>query len=159
MKKLGTIVTESSTKLEGMLLNTVIDMDRQIQYLFQPKSLNPKTGLPVDKFWISDSRVLNGIDIEMTELPYNILGTLVEDIATGYKGMVTSLILHINGCVHVEVRSDKILDETGTVGKPIDVDIRRIKGEAVPILNEEELDISRKFNPSPEEYPSYHRDI
>ena len=82
--KLGQMVTDNVTGIKGMLTMYSEDMDNNVLYLFQPSKLNPETKEPVDRYWLSKSRV-DAEDYKV-ELPLHILGTVVEDKATGFKG-------------------------------------------------------------------------
>ena len=154
--KLGTIVTDKVTDLDGMLTIMSYDMDKNINYLFQPAGLNPKTHEPLDTFWVTEKRIINAIK-STVELPFEILDTQVTDKATGYKGTVISLYYYINGCVHVEVKPKGVIEETGESIKAREFDIRRLKGDAIKELDEEELEVSKKKAPSPEARPSMDR--
>lgn len=154
MKKLGTLVTDIATDIEGILTHMSVDMSRQVNYLFQPKALDPESGKPVTRMWFPEARIKGGIDYE-PELPYEVLGTEVEDTGTGFKGMATVICLHISGCVHVEVKPKVILAKTGTTGESIELDIRRLKGPAIKIMTEDEIEADQKQKPSPDEHPAY----
>ncbi|MBU3668895.1 MAG: hypothetical protein FGM57_02925 [Candidatus Taylorbacteria bacterium] len=116
--KLGTMCTESASKLSGAPTHFNINGSGHMNYLFQPKRLNPETHLPVNRIRLDESR-LQGITkenyVEM-ELPTEMIGKEVEDRISGYKGTVVSLTVHLNGCVHYVVQS------AGTTkdGSPID---------------------------------------
>jgi hypothetical protein len=130
-----------------MLLNTVIDEDCQVQYVFQPRRLNEETGQPVDHMLISPSRIIDGVEYEQ-ELPMKVLGTEVEDTATGFKGMALHFVLHLNGCVHVNVKPSTRRKN----GEPVDakeLDIRRLRGDAIPVMTTTEKKESQKRTPSP----------
>lgn len=150
--KLGTIVTDTVTELKGMLTHFTKDMGGNQFYLFQPSGLSPETGKPVDTFWIPGNRVKGGLTEEV-ELPEAVLGTKVEDIATGFAGIAIGITLHINGCVHVDVKPKGIQKKTGDSFERIDFDIRRMKGEAIKQLSEKEYQESKRKNPSPAAHP------
>jgi hypothetical protein len=104
MIKLGSKVTDIATGLKGMVTNLQIEMDGQRFVRFQPRSLNPETGEPVKGMWVVEARLKGGEIVEEPELPRGVLGTEVEDEATGFCGIATSICLHISGCVHVSVQ-------------------------------------------------------
>lgn len=149
MLKLGTIVKDTTTGQSGMLTLMQLEQNGNVYYAFQPTGLNPKTGEPVFTRWIVDSVIENGVEIIPPYLPEKILGTDATDMASGYSGKVVSLRLHINGCVHVSLQSSTILSETGDVPLSVDFDIRRLVGDAIPKLTEDEKEISQLNTPSP----------
>lgn len=145
--KLGTIVTDTATKIEGMLLNSIIGMDEKVEYIFQPKMLNPEKGTPVDVIMISGKRVKDGVE-EDVDVPVQMLGTQAEDLGTGFKGTIIHLVYHLNGCLHVSLKPEGILKNGETVDAK-EFDIRRLKGEAIPTMTTEQKEVSQKRTPSP----------
>ena len=155
MIKLGTPVKDKATNQEGMLVNMQLEMNGNEYYAFQPKGISPKTGEPLMSRWIVDDAIVGGIEVEPPYLPKEILGSRATDNASGYEGVVTSLRLHLNGCVHVSLQSDQILAETGDVPLAVDFDIRRLSGDKIDTLTEEELEESKVTRPSPEPIRAY----
>jgi hypothetical protein len=153
MKKLGTIIIDKVTGSKGMLTIYALEMSGNQNYLFQPKALNPTTKEPVDTFWITEDRIVGGEEVYPV-LPINVLGTEVEDTATGFKGISISLYYHINGCVHVEVKAKGTIPKTGETIKSQNVDIRRLKGKAIKKMTEPQMEKSKIEKPSPEFTPS-----
>jgi len=151
--KLGTIVTDTVTEQKGMLTIFCYDMNMNTHYLFQPAGLNPKTKQPLDTIWINKARIEGAEQIEV-ELPNNVMGTFVEDKATGFNGKVVQLFYYLNGCIHLDVKPKGVIDETGETIAPKEFDIRRLKGDAIKNLTEEELNESKKTKPSPESRPA-----
>jgi hypothetical protein len=155
MKKLGTIVTDSATGLKGMITQFEHRMGGQQYYLLQPRALNPKDGEPVKQVWLDEPRITNGIDVPLPEYwPLEILGTHVEDEASGYAGMAIAICQHISGCIHVNVQS-KGQQETGAAIDACNFDIRRLSGAALKKLSETERMASQKEKPSPGEMMSF----
>jgi len=149
MLKLGTNVKDKSTNQEGMLTLMQVEQNGNVYYYFQPRGTSPKTGEPLEGRWIVDSSIEGGVEVTPPYLPIDILGTHAKDNASGYEGVITSLRLHINGCVHVSLQSQQILEETGTVPLSVDFDIRRLSGEKIDKMTEEELEESKQKRPSP----------
>ena len=149
--ELGSMVTDTATGIKGMLTHYRMEMNNQYWYAFQPSSLHPDTGLPVNSTWIVESRIKGGTDIIGIELPTDIIGSEVEDLATGFKGTVISMILHLNGCIHVDIQPKGVNSKTGAAMEIENLDIRRLKGKKIPKLTKEELRSSRQKDPSPEE--------
>jgi len=149
MLKLGTLIKDKSTNQEGMLTLMQVEQNENIYYYFQPRGVSPKHGEPLEGRWIVDTSVEGGVIVTPPYLPVDILGSYAKDNASGYEGNITSLRLHINGCVHVSLQSTQILKETGTVPLSVDFDIRRLSGEKIDDITEEELEESRLKNPSP----------
>ncbi len=155
MIKLGSNATETATGLEGMVTHMQIEQGGETFYLFQPRGLNPETGAPVEKMWVVESR-LSGVEKTATpKLPTGVLGTEAEDMASGFKGKVTSICLHISGCVHVSVQPPGKLAKTGAPVQSCDFDIRRLRGPAIPVLTEDEREADQQRKPSPGEVTRY----
>src|SRR5438132_538386 len=81
--------------------------------------------------WLVGERVERGVMVEDPYLALDVLGTEVEDEASGFKGKAVASVLHINGCLHIDVQPSGILEETGTRIEPQNFDIRRLKGKAI----------------------------
>lgn len=152
--QLGTIINDKVTGLKGMLTILSIDMNKNIHYLFQPAGLNPETKHPLNTFWITEQRVVGGKK-EKVDLPLNVLGTQVEDKATGFKGSAITLYYYLNGCIHFSVKPKGTVKKTGESIDATDFDIRRLKGDAIKELSKKELEVSKKKTPSPEHRPSF----
>lgn len=150
---LGEEVIDKATDQKGILTLAVINMDHRVNYAFQPAKLNKQTGTPAKTYWVSEAQ-LEGYFKEDTEFPLNLLGSEVQDECTGYKGVATELVLHINGCIHVYIQSKEPIPETGETANPIELDIRRLKGAELKTLSRSELKESRKQKPSPEPLPA-----
>jgi hypothetical protein len=127
--KLGTTVTDSASNVKGTLTHCQVFPGGFDWYNFQPKALDPKSGLPVKKCWITADRVRGEETIEV-DLPLAIIDTKVTDKVTGFSGKATSFILHMNGCLHVEVQPEGTR-ETGEVKEPVDFDIKQLEGKAI----------------------------
>ena len=151
--KLGQIVTDKFTETTGMLMCFNIDTIGNELYLFQPKQISPKTLAPVGVFWLTADR-LGEVLKEKVELPTEILGTIVVDEATSFKGSVIDITYHLNGCVHVNIKAAGIIPETGSTIDTYEVDYRRLSGEFVNKMTEAEVTKSKKEKPSPVFTPS-----
>jgi len=154
MIELGSIVTDTATGLSGMVTHLQIEMSGAQWLLFQPRGLNPKSLQPVDSIWLIEQRLTGGKRIAMPDLPTHVLGTQVEDEASGFAGMAVALQLHINGCVHVDVQPKGVQD-TGAPIKACNFDIRRLKGKAIKPLTKAQLKTSTRAHPSPAPASSY----
>lgn len=149
MKKLGVIVRDTVTDSSGMLTVLEIDMDYQKWYYFQPKRLNPETGLPVKGYWLTEARI-DGPTVPDPDLHLEMLGTEAEDMGSGFKGIVINIDYYINGCLHVNLQSKGTLGRTNENIKAYNLDIRRLKGEKVPTFEtEEEKELDQVKKPSP----------
>ncbi len=146
--QLGTVVLDSVTGLKGMLTHFHIDMSGNQNYLFQPQKLNPETGQPVDTYWLNSERVPLAKTIDF-ELPMHIIGKQAKDIGSGYSGTIIGITLHINGCVHAELKAKGFIKKSGEAIKAIDTDVRRLKIEGVKMLTPTALQASIKEAPSP----------
>lgn len=149
MIKLGTPVKDSATALKGMLVNMQVHPNGQRFYNFQARGLNPKTNQPRKRFWITADRIVGGVEIPDPDLPLKVLGTIVEDIASGFKGTATAMTLHINGCVHFCVQPEGTQSDSGEVIEEADFDIRQLKGKAIKPLDDASMEQSKKSKPSP----------
>jgi len=149
MIKLGSIVTDTPTGLTGMATLLQIEMDGSRALHLQPRGLNPETGKPVDGFWVVESRLKGGDIVDEPDLPLDLLGTEVEDLASGYKGTAISIMLHLSGCVHVNVQAKGSLSKTGEAIHTANFDIRRLKGKAIKTMSEKEKEQDKKDKPSP----------
>lgn len=146
--QLGTMVKDTISNTKGMLTNLIIHVGGNKEYIFQPSGLSPATGQPVDKFWLTEERISGGKFIDV-DVPMEILGTDAEDIATGFKGKVSGIIYHINGCLHITIKPQNILKATGATVDSTEFDIRRVKGPKIKPQTQKELVESRKKTPSP----------
>jgi len=147
---LGQMVTDTASNIKGMLVIFQMDMSNNQNYLFQPSALSPETRMPVKSFWIDKNRILGGNEEEV-ELPLEVLGTHVEDKATGFNGTAVAFSYHLNGCTHFGVKAKGVIEKTGESIGLIDFDIRRLKGDAIKELSKEEFENSKKQTPSPVE--------
>ncbi len=153
MFKLGTDVKDSVTGLKGMLTHARLEGDTLL-YIFQPRALNPKTREPVEGFYIDKNRVVNGIDAPEPYLAREVLGSQVEDRASGYNGIAIASVLHINGCVHLEIQAQGVAPETFEKIKRQNIDIRQLKGKAIKQMTESEVVQSHTTTPSPMKMPA-----
>lgn len=149
---LGTIIEDTITATKGMLTHLLIYEGSQREYIYQPKGLSPSTGKPVEKIILTEGRIKGG-QIEKLEVPMEIMGTQAEDIATGFKGKVIRLVYHLSGCLHIVIQPPGINKESGALYDVEEFDIRRVKGEKIPLLTKKEVKESVKKTPSPMSYP------
>lgn len=146
--KLGENVTDTASGTKGMLTHVIVEPGMLKHYLFQPCGLSPKTKQPLETLWIDESRIFGGKWVT-EDLPIEVLGTQVEDKASGFKGTATSMEYHLNGCIHFAVKPKGIIEETGDTIKTNNFDLRRLKGSAIKEMSEEEVKASEKEKPSP----------
>ena len=95
MLNLGTEVTDTATNLRGQLTHMQIQTDGVPFYLFQPKGLSKETGQPFEATYISYNRIKGGIEIPEPNIYREMLLTDAEDTASGFKGKVIAITLHI----------------------------------------------------------------
>lgn len=145
--KLATLVKDSISGVQGILTHLNIGGKNSMEYVFQPKSINPSTGMPADVMFIAPERVVGGIEEEI-DVPFDILGTKGEDIGTGYKGKIVNIVYHMNGCLHIGMKKEG-LNQEGNTFPSIEFDIRRVKGVKLNPLTTKEMDDSKKKFPSP----------
>lgn len=123
--KLGSMIVDTTTEIEGMLTVLALDMGGNRHYLFQPALLSTKTKKPVDTYWIVESRI-DKLVTEVLYLPMDVLGTVVTDKATNFTGTAVQLYYHLNGCIHFEVKPKGILEDGESI-KSHEFDWRRLK--------------------------------
>ena len=161
MIKLGTIVTDTVTGLEGMLTHLQTEMNGDKFYSFQPKGLDKKTLMPLDPIWVVEDRIEGGIEmnmpIEIEDKIDDILGTEVEDMASGFKGTAICAVYHINGCLHVDIQPKGTNPETGKIIDRSNFDIRRLKGDALEEVTEQVEEDNKARFPSPAAIKPYMR--
>lgn len=85
-----------------------------------------------------------------------MLGTLVQDKATSFRGIAINLLLHLNGCVHVVVKPKGKLQNNESIASG-NFDLRRLKGSAIPKLSKKQLQDSKLEEPGPEKYTPHHK--
>lgn len=158
--KLGSKVKDLATDMTGVLTHAYFGYDGRLRlYNFQPQGLNKETKLPMKSLWLHPSRIKStAAQWEERALPTEVIGTKVKDASSGFEGMATALSLHINGCVHVEIQSADVNPKTGELVEPYELDIRRLTGKAVPVLEAEEKRRDEDSRPSPAgaAAPSHH---
>lgn len=149
--KLGTVCRDKATELEGTVTHWICDMDHRIDYLFQPRQLNPEDGQPVRKIFLAPSRLENIPESAFEEVvvPVEILGTIVSDKGSGFTGMAISFTRHINGCFHVDIQPTGVLKKNNSHIKPCNFDLRECEGEKITEMSSAALAKSRETNPSP----------
>jgi hypothetical protein len=149
MFRLGGIITDSATSLKGMLTHYVILIGGSAKYIFQPHGLSPESGEPVDNVFLEPIRIQGGEVVPEPALPLEVLGTEAEDMASGFKGTVIELCLHISGCIHVVIQPKGPVKKTGEIHKAHGFDIRRCKGVAIKPMTEPQRQEGQKEKPSP----------
>ena len=81
--RLGTSCVERATGLKGAVTHWTCNMGKNVSYLFQPRGLDDE-GAPVKKQFLCKERLnVSEGDFEEVEVPFEILGTQVEDKASG----------------------------------------------------------------------------
>jgi hypothetical protein len=150
---LGTECRDKATEITGTVTHWVMNMGGRVEYLFQPRGLDEE-GAPLKKLYLCRERLeVSEGNFEMVEVPFEILGSQVTDKASGFTGMATQFIRHINGCFHVEIQPKGMLPKKGTVTQSRDFDLRACVGEKIAVLTDEERSASHRERPSPSERP------
>lgn len=157
--KLGTPCKEMATALSGMITHWTINMDRQVQYLFQPKGLD-ENGKPLKKMFCGPARLEaeGSNNFEEVEVPFEILGSRVTDKASGFTGTAVEFVRHINGCFHVAIQPAGLNAKTKAPFDRHEFDLRLCTGEKITLLSENELKQSRENTPSPTD-DSFEREV
>ncbi|MBP6886281.1 MAG: hypothetical protein KBC02_03525 [Candidatus Pacebacteria bacterium] len=147
--KLGTLCQDIATELTGTLTHWVINLEMAVFYIFQPCGLNER-GLPIAPVLLERARLkVKKADLEEVEVPFEILGSIVTDTASGYTGMATDFIRHRNGCFHVSIQPAGVIESTNTPIEKLDFDLRQCKGKRIIKQSPEVLKRSIESNPSP----------
>lgn len=141
---MNSTVEDLATGFKGIITMMQIDMDNAILYLVQPKGLKP-SGEVKDAKWLVGGRLL-GKETEEKEVPMEILKTEVKDKITGFKGIATSIVYHVSGCIHVQFASKETKE---TPSQSYDFSILRLEGKAIKKMNEPEIKEEMKKRPSP----------
>jgi hypothetical protein len=149
---LGKPISDKATGIKGRATHIQLSANLEPYYLFQPHGINPETGQPVRSQWIEETRVVDGIRKEY-EVPIDIIGSSVTDVASGLTGVVTHITIHIGGCVHCLVQPQGTLKKTGDMIDAVDVNIRLLEGEMVPKFTDDEFEADKKKKPSPAPVP------
>ena len=146
---LGTLATDKATGLEGTLTHWIVNMGQHVDYLLQPKGLDDM-GRPMHKIRLEAERLMvTKEQFTEVEIPFEILGTIVTNKASGFTGMATAFIRHINGCFHITVQPAGLLEKTRSPFTQAEFDLRECEGEMIPKLTNEELATSKADRPSP----------
>lgn len=145
---LGITVTEIATGLKGYLTHLQVELDQRQFYAFCPIGLHSETGKPLKSHWIVAERIKQPVKWIEIDMPVDILGTIVTNKASGFKGMATALILHVNGCIHVQLQARGAL-KAGEIAPACDFDIRECEGPAIKALSQKNLSESKRVKPSP----------
>ena len=152
--RLGTVCHDKATQLEGTLTHWVMNMEKSIEYLFQPQGLNEEQQ-PLKKLMLCKERLssLKDSDFEYVEVPFDVLGTIVTNKPSGFTGLAVQFIRHMNGCFHVEIQPAGTLAKTGTSIASNEFDLRECTGEKIQALSQEEHEVSITKTPSPSPRP------
>ena len=112
--KLGTKLKDRATNLIGTLTHWVIDLGQRVDYIFQPPGLSPENGCPINHLLLEIERLeYSDENMEEVEIPFDILGKTTTDKASGFTGMAVGFVRHINGCFHVIIQPQGVLEKTG----------------------------------------------
>jgi len=147
---LGTTCKDRATGRQGTVTHWVCNMGKRIDYLFQPKGLNPDDGQPVKKIILEEERlILSNKDFEEVDVPFEILGTNIINPASGFSGTAVEFVRHINGCFHVMIQPSGVLKKTNTPIHKAEFDLRECSGKMITKMNQQQLKESKEKNPSP----------
>ncbi len=147
--KLGTKCQDIPTGLSGAVTHWIMDQSKKVEYLFQPRGLDDDHQ-PLERIFTEIERLkVTDKDFEIVEVPFEILGSIVEDEASGFKGVATKFVRHINGCFHVCIQPSGLVPKTKKPIKWGEFDLRGCTGKMIKKLSADELQKSQKENPSP----------
>lgn len=150
MFKLGAPAKDKASGLKGSLLHMQI-VGKNRWYNFQPAGLNPETETPVPAEWITEDRIECDTEPD-PDLPLEAMGTQAKDKVTGFKGTITAIIVHLNGCIHLQIQPAGKVAKTGAMIDHRDFDIRMLEGPALKNWSEQERKASQRTVPSPAPY-------
>ena len=158
MIELGSLVTDAASGTKGMVTLLAIDLDGSRNYCFQPTGLDKETKQPLQAYWLVGARFKGGKRVLEPDLPFELLGTEAEDMATPFKGTAVTLTIFMSGCLHVTLQPKGKIENGGMI-KAHDFDIRRLKGPAIKKMTEAEKAKDMQEKPSPMEYDRPQRAI
>lgn len=147
--KRNTPIVDQTSKIKGIVTHVTFLQGGVRLYTFQPKGLNPETGLPAGTEALTEGNFGDDWEEEEVEVPLDVLGTPAKDSVTGFKGNVSAIILHPNGCVHASLQPEGVNKKTGKSWDSCDFYIWRLTGPAFPKLSEKQIEQKEKKNPSP----------
>ena len=145
--RLGIKVTDSITGLTGTLSHLNMGVDRLAIYCFRPLGIIEETGCLKQSFWIVTDRIVSGKET-LSDLPLDAIRSKVTNKNSGATGIVVSLTLHVNGCIHLEFQPKGSL-KNGEKLPSHDDDMRELEGPAIPKLTQKAKDKSKVSSPSP----------
>lgn len=151
MIKLGTKVVDKATGLEGHLSHYQVEGGYGM-YNFQPAGLDPEKGAPINSYWVSPDRIEGGVTVPDSYLGLEVLGTIVKDTKTGFEGTAVASILHLNGCLHIDVQPKGKGKDGGKLGRH-NFDIRELSGEAFEKKDSAAAAAQTSRVPSPAAHP------
>lgn len=147
--KLGTECQDKATELKGTLTHWMVTMSGHVHYFFQPKGLDDQ-GQPLRRLYLEKERLdVKDKDFEEVEVPMEILGTIITDKASGFTGMATSFVRHINGCFHAYIQPKGMNRKTNSPIEACDFDLRSCTGKMIEKMSKEDLKKSKEDKPSP----------
>lgn len=147
---LGTVCTDIATQIEGTITHWLYNMSGEVTYVLQPRGSNLKTGLPVARIHLELARLkVSPEAFEEVEIPYEVLGSEVEDKATGFKGMAVAFVRYIDGCFHIVIQPEGLLGENNSLFPKAEFSFQGCKGAKIPVLSPEEKKKVDKETPSP----------
>lgn len=150
MIKLITPCKEKATGLKGRVTHAIVKTDKSVKYIFQPSGINPENGQPVEQMFIGPERLdVPKESLEEVEVPFEILGTQVTDMASGFNGMAIEFVRYTHGCFHVIIQPKGMLPKTKSPIKQHEFDLRQCTGPMIKQLDAQQLAQSRQKNPSP----------
>ncbi len=148
--RLNTVCTDIATGIEGTITHWLYNMSGEITYVLQPKGINSKSGLPVSRLNLELARLkVPAKGFEEVDIPNEILGTEVEDVATGFRGMAVAFIRYINGCFHIVIQPAGLLAENNSPFPKAEFAIQGCKGPKIPELTPEAKKVVDAERPSP----------
>ena len=113
-----------------------------------PFGQNGESLTPLDGYPVFPDRIEGADKITSVDVPVELIGTKVTDMASGIKGTATEIVIHPGGCVHVRMVPDGVTkDKNPPHG--FEVDIRRLESPLLTKLSEEARKASEKKTPSP----------
>ena len=129
--KPGTRCVDRATKLEGALIDVLINMGGDIMYLFQPTRLT-KSGEPAKKTYVPKVRLDHSKHDNVTvAVPFAILGTQVTAQSSGFTGMAYALVLDSNQSWHVGIQPEGVSEIDGEAISPLHICLGDCEGDAV----------------------------
>lgn len=132
---LGVEARDVISGVTGVVTSILFKLSGSIMLGLQPKG----DGEKMPEAWTIDEQIVEPVDGGRTipildaGAPLVALGHKVVDRLSAFKGTVTGIVIHVNGCVSVIVTSPKLNSEGATIEEYFDQKRLKITGAGVSV--------------------------